>query len=349
MMPKSLREVMQDTPEAYVKRAEIVVKIKEAVTENRFNVEDDSLSIYVEFTPEATKFRSRIEVGKTYRFFSLEKINPETLLLKKNSFLLEDKTAKEFEIDGNSFITTKDLLDKPENTVLKEKLMMKVLRIYELRQTSNGIEFRKILLGDQYFQLHITLWRQHAKDVAKYFEENHIYCLTNFAIDSWPKDTNKEKPKDIKFDARRTKIEKVKPENIPKHFDSVEQQNNCQVLVGEIRFLDDIYEYTSCPGKSQFCGKAVKPGQVFCTKIGCSLKLDTSSVIKDYRVKLMLCDNNDDFHTVTAFSKSLKPFEQNGDTIDKKLEKIMGRTVKLFINPSKSDDDPILNKLEFSE
>ena len=46
MMPKSLREVMQDTPEAYVKRAEIVVKIKEAVTENRFNVEDDSLSIF---------------------------------------------------------------------------------------------------------------------------------------------------------------------------------------------------------------------------------------------------------------------------------------------------------------
>ena len=63
----------------------------------------------------------------------------------------------------------------------------------------------------------------------------------------------------------------------------------------------------------------------------------------------MLCDNNDDFHAVTAFSKSLKPFEQNGDTIDEKLEKIMGRTVKLFITPNKSDDEPILNKLEFSE
>ena len=289
MMPKSLREVMQDTPEAYVKRAEIVVKIKEAVTENRFNVEDDSLSIYVEFTPEATKFRSRIEVGKTYRFFSLEKINPETLLLKKNSFLLEDKTAKEFEIDENSFITTKDLLDKPENTVLKEKLMMKVLRIYELRQTSNGIEFRKILLGDQYFQLHITLWRDDAKNVSKFFELDQVYCLSNFTIDSWPKNTENLRPKDIKYDRRNTNIEKVPA--APSIFDTVVLQNNSSVLVGKIRFLDDLYEYKSCPGRSQFCGKSVKPGQVYCSKIGCSLKVVPSQLVDDYRVKLMVLDN----------------------------------------------------------
>ena len=63
----------------------------------------------------------------------------------------------------------------------------------------------------------------------------------------------------------------------------------------------------------------------------------------------MIIDNEDDFHAVTAFSKYLKKFEQKGDSISEKLGKLIGPIVKIFFNPSKDGDDPILDKIEFAD
>ena len=131
-----------------------------------------------------------------------------------------------------------------------------------MRKTSSGIDFRKVLLSDQFHQLNLTLWRDDAKNVSRYFEEDAVYSLNRFIMDSWPRDEG-DRPKDIKFDRKNTNIVKIKSENIPSSFDTVKWQNNDQVLVGQIRFLDELYEYKSCPGKHQFCGKAVKTGQIF--------------------------------------------------------------------------------------
>ena len=346
-MQKSLKEVMSDMPEAYVKKAEVVVTIKNNVSESRYTIEDSSMSVFLEFSPDSCKFRDRLELHGIYRFFSLEKINANTLLFRKNSYLIKENQTTSVPKDLDSYITTKDLINKSEYTIVKEPILLKVMRIYELRQTSNGIKYRKILLGDQHFQLHITLWRDDAQNVSNFFEHDQVYCLSNFTVDSWPKDTENIKPKDIKYDRRNTKIEKVA--DAPSIFDTVVLQNNSSVLIGKIRFLDDLYEYKSCPGKSQFCGKCVKPGQVYCSKIGCSLKVETDQLVEDYKVKLMIIDNADDFHAVTAFSKSLKKFEQEGDSIIEKLGKLIGPIVKIFFNPSKDGDDPILDKIEFAD
>ena len=294
--------------------------------------------------------RERLEQGKVYRFFSLERINSETLLFRKYSYLIEEKTNKVSETSETkqSYITTNDLLNKSANTVINDPILMKVLKIYEMRKTSNGIDFRKVLLSDQFHQLNLTLWRDDAKNVSRYFEEDAVYSLNRFIMDSWPRDEG-DRPKDIKFDRKNTNIVKIKSENIPSSFDTVKWQNNDQVLVGQIRFLDELYEYKSCPGKHQFCGKAVKTGQIFCSKIGCSLKVDVDKLVDDYRVKLMLVDTDNDFHSVTAFAKTLRMFEQKGDSITDRLDKVIGVTVKLFVNPSKGENDPILNKLEFGE
>ena len=345
-MQKTLQEVMSDMPEAYVKKAEIVVTIKNNVSENRYAIEDSSMTAFLEFSPDSNKYRDRLELHGTYRFFSLERINANTLLFRKNSYLIKENNDKAISgtKDKDSYITTKDLIDRSENTVVKEPILLKVMRIYELRQTSNRIGYRKILLGDQYFQLHITLWRDDAKNVSKFFELDQVDCQSKFIIDSWPKNTENLRPKDIKYDRRNTNIERIT--TAPSIFDTVGLQNNSQVLIGKIRFLDDLYAYKSCPGKTQFCGKSVKPGQVYCSKIGCSLKVVTSQLVDDYRVKLMILDNEHDFHAVTAFAKSLKTFEEEGDSITEKLGKLIGPTVKIFFNPSKDGDDPILNKIE---
>ena len=52
---------------------------------------------------------------------------------------------------------------------------------------------------------------------------------------------------------------------------------------------------------------------------------------------------------MTAFAKSLKTFEEEGASITEKLGKLIGPTVKIFFNPSKDGDDPILNKIEIVE
>ena len=57
-------------------------------------------------------------------------------------------------------------------------------------------------------------------------------------------------------------------------------------------------------------------------------------------------DNENDVHSVTAFSKTLRAFELKEHTISERLQNIIGVSVKMFINPSKGEDDPILNKLE---
>ena len=349
-MNKTLKEVLGETPEAYVKRVEIIVKIKSAVTINRFSVEDESMAAFIEFHPDATKFRDRLEEGRVYKFFSLERINSETLLFRKNSFLMEEKSDKGPETTNNkSYITLKDLVGKTENTVVREPVLMKVLKIYDMRKTSSGIDFRKVLLGDHFFQVNLTLWRDEAHNVSKMFEEDNVYSLSHFTMDSWPKDIGITRPKDIKYDKRKTKVDKLKSESIPSQFETVKLNYSNEVLIGQIRFLDDLYEYMSCPGKSEFCGKAVKTGQVFCSKIGCSLKIDQVQLVADYRVKLMLVDKESDFHSVTAFGKTLKMHEESGDSITDRLKKVIGPTVKLFINPSKGEDDPILNNIEFVE
>ena len=51
-MQKTLKEVMSDMPEAYVKKTEIVVTIKNNVSENRYAIEDSSMTAFLEFSQD---------------------------------------------------------------------------------------------------------------------------------------------------------------------------------------------------------------------------------------------------------------------------------------------------------
>ena len=287
-MDKTLKEIMEDMPETEVKKAEIIVKVVGKITENRFKVEDSTLSTYIEFQPEARRMRNRVEVGVVFRFFSLEKINNETLMFRKNSFLMKEKMNALSETENNShkYNTTHELVTKTAKSFVKDEVMLKVLRIYDPRTTSRGTPFCKVLLADNNFQLHITFWRDEAQNASKLLEQDSIYLISCFTVDSWPTDTNGERPKDIVYEKNRTKFEKVEMKNIPSSFDAVKINDNSKTLLGKIRFLDYIYEYKSCPGKTVFCGKAVKSGQLFCSKIGCSLQLDQDKLVLLHSPKL---------------------------------------------------------------
>ena len=44
---------MSDMPEGYVKKAEVVVTIKNNVSESRYTIEDSSMSVFLEFSPDS--------------------------------------------------------------------------------------------------------------------------------------------------------------------------------------------------------------------------------------------------------------------------------------------------------
>ena len=85
-----------------------MVTTKNNVSENRYAIEDSSMTAFLEFSQDSNKYRDRLELHGIYKFFSLEKINANTLLFRKNSYLIKESNDKASSIakDKDSCITT---------------------------------------------------------------------------------------------------------------------------------------------------------------------------------------------------------------------------------------------------
>ena len=69
-------------------------------------------------------------------------------------------------------------------------------------------------------------------------------------------------------------------------------------------------------------------------------------LVDDYVVTLVVFDEENDAHPITAFRKNLVEFERDGATIFDRLARIINKEVKAVISKPKPDDNPILSKLE---
>ena len=339
----NLQRLFGDCPEAEIKGCEILVQVVEADSESRFKIRDRTATAYLQFKQGTTNMKNRLIVGSCYKLFSIEKINQNTLAFSKTSYLIED--TSNILID-ETIIDTTSLLNKQHNQHIYDTILLKVLKVYEQRQSNKGIKYQKVLVGDSYGSLMITFWRDNVSYVDKMLKENKVYSIRNFLVDDWSKDREASKPKDITFMQGKTIIKEVVQESVPESFKTVEM--NQLFLLGKIKFVDRVYEYKSCPGKENaVCGKTVKPGQTHCSKSACAIGLSDSDLVDDYVVTLVLFDNKMDAHPITAFKRSLSEFEVDGDNIREKLSKIIGKNVKANISKSKADDNPILLNLEF--
>ena len=343
-MEKSLKFLLESSSDADVKKSEVVVKILSSEGEDDFKVKDLSRVAYLAFKPGTKIMKSRVQVGNTYRLFSIEKTSPDTLAFEKTSYLMEDKSGKLDELDqNNECVNSLALIDLKDKHVFQEKIILKVLKVYDQRVTSNGINLRKALLGDSNGTLLITFWRDCVKQVDDLIMEGKVYLFTKFCIDDYLQNKEVGKPKDIVFVKGKTLIKEMALKEIPESFLSIQLEEN--FIQGRIRFLDRIYEYRSCPGTNEVCGKIVKHGQVRCSKSTCLIPVDETALIADYVVTLVVFDNNHNVHPITAFKKSLKEFECTGDNVQERLAKLFEKEVKAYVSYPKSGDNPILSKL----
>ena len=319
------------------------MQIVETVNENIFKIKDLTSTANLEFKPGTTNMKNRIKVGSCYKLYSIEKIGQNTLAFNKTSYIIEDTSNK---FNNKKILDTNSLIDKQHNEQIQDTILLKVLKIYDQRQSSKGIKYQKVLMGDSNGTLMMTFWRDSVSLVEMLLEENKVYAIRNFGVDDWSKDKGVSKPKDIGFLKGKTIVKEVDHQEVPESFKLVEMKQT--FLVGKIKFLDRVYEYKSCPGKNNAgCGKTVKPGQRQCSKNACAIFLDDSDLVDDYVITLVLFDGNMDAHLVTAFKRTLSEFEINGNTVSDKLAKIIGKDVKAIISNSKADDNPILLKLEY--
>ena len=112
-------------------------------------------------------------------------------------------------VTNSNFIDTSDLIETVDKSYVKDTILLKVMRIFEPRQTSKGTSFQKILVGDDKSTLNVTFWRENVNWVGNLFEENEVYAIKQFPIDDFPKNRDPEKPKDIVYIKDKTDVKKL--------------------------------------------------------------------------------------------------------------------------------------------
>ena len=135
-MNRKLEEILGDFPEAEVKTSAFEATVIKKTGEYLFEIRDGDTVAKLEVDKVHGE---RIDVGTRYKFFSPEKISKETMRLSRNAY-----PKKLFVVDASleTTIRLKDLLGKRNRDMIKEKLLVKVVTIYDKKMTSNGKEQR---------------------------------------------------------------------------------------------------------------------------------------------------------------------------------------------------------------
>ena len=349
----TLSDLLGDMAEVEVGKHQIVVQVVQKLSQMRFLVADSSGTANLEFEPKAVKMAEKLTEKKTYRMFALEKVNSESLLFKRWSYLKEESQtvvliASE---EKKMFLTTQDLLGKPPKSIIRDPILIKVISVMEARVTEkNGIPFQKVYLADNHHAVYMTFWRQDAAKVSKLLSEGDVVSIRNFDLDNFPDPqyTKNLQPQDFVFRSRTpsTIITKVDKDSIPDHYVDVLDPVKDSSVQGKVKFIDQIYEYKSCPGRKNNCGKVVREGSFFCEKPSCRMPIDNTKLINDYKVTLVVFGLGG-IQQVTAFRKALKEFEKKDEEeVEKKLQDLIDVDIDLQLQPnSKDDEDPIVSKI----
>ena len=120
-------------------------------------------------------------------------------------------------------------------------------------------------------------------------------------------------------------------------------------LHGQIVAFDNIHSYPSCPGVEKHCGKKIKEGDVYCSKLGCNWKVEMENAEKDFNVGLVFIDSDDAAHCILAFKKVVRNYLKEAVTIEEQLEPLLNVPVKVLFDPKRDDDsNDILEDIIFT-
>ena len=137
-MNRKLEEILGDFPEAEVKTSAFEATVIKKTGEYLFEIRDGDTVAKLEVDKVHGE---RMDVGTRYKLFSPEKISKETMRLPSNSY-----PKKLFVVDASlePTIRLKNYLQKTNWDIIKGKLLVTVLTIYDKKITSNGKDQRYI-------------------------------------------------------------------------------------------------------------------------------------------------------------------------------------------------------------
>ena len=112
-----------------------------------FRVSDGIKYSSIVFDESTKSHIGRIALGETYSFKSLVK-KGETLEYKKTSVFVKAETR--IETDSMTAMTSNDLINKPKKLFIRRELIVKVLKVHEVQETSvRRAKYRRIMIADE--------------------------------------------------------------------------------------------------------------------------------------------------------------------------------------------------------
>lgn len=245
-------------------------------------------------------------------------------------------------------LTLENLIGKKDKEIIKEELMVKV---QEVREVDTRHNFRKVVVDDGENVSEITFWREDTK-IAGTLHSGDCIGLKNVRLNCWNVQQNNKTIPGINFGDRHpiSILRKLSQDEMPEGLKNIVIQQNVDNIVttGIILDFDELIEYKSCPGTggSNKCGKKVTDGQQICSRAKCGIDLKNIEIFDDYKVTLVIMQEDQELIKVTAFRRALLELETDGNSVQEKLSDLKNQNITVCArNPNKEEDDPILSEL----
>ena len=118
-MERSISDIKDDVTDVEIKTFILKVKIVEKLSDYVYRIKDKSGNIQLDV--KESKQKDEIEVGSSYKCFSLKRQNGDTVAAHSMSYLLKDKSVV-------NYLTTEDLIKMKPYSVMSGRLLVKVLK-----------------------------------------------------------------------------------------------------------------------------------------------------------------------------------------------------------------------------
>ena len=343
----TLLGILGDKADTDVVKCEVILQVVKKLSDTRFLICDHTGSAKIEFEPKSQKMADMITEKKTYRFFGLHRTNTDTLLYTNTSNIKEETELVMSGSKEKTFFTTKDLIGKMPKSIVQDLVLLKVVSINEAIVTGKSGIMRSVFLADNHHAVYMTFWKQDVSKLSELMKEGDVVSIKIFELDDYPEPVMR--PRDFVFRSQTpaTIIQKVYEDKAPDRYVDVLGPEKSIYVQGVVKFIDQVYEYKSCPGENGIiCGETVKEGTFYCEKQGCKVEVSKVHLKNDYRITLIVFGLGG-IQQLTAFRDSLRDFEDVGKKdVQEKLKSLMDIDVNIRLQEnSKDDENPTVVKI----
>ena len=348
---RELTDILSDITDEELRLSSFLVNVVDRITERRFKIQDDSKEgpeIFLEFDDTSSQFYlKQIAKDKTLKLFGLKKKSQDTVVFHKLSYM---KLVPGYGEVSNS-IYLSQLEGKSKNSIIKETMILKVLKINDEKSGNNARGTFKNLtvsVADKHDnRTNITFWGSDVKKVARIFKVNCIYKIDGLRYDSFPT-SRSDQISNLSFTGQTNVQSLMLDEKIVNIFQNITADSKYKTLEGEVFDFRDFYEYQACPGKNgRKCAKKIMPGQKKCDRIGCIEDFEDVKLFDNFSVTLIFRSDDGTFHEITAWAENLSSHLESHESGESKLQILLTKSSRVTLNPPSEPMFPTARLVHF--